>query len=673
MPLNKRPSSLLIGTALGFLSVQIALPQQPPVADASKFARVEGRVASQLDGTPLAGATIGLRKVADAGFATAPDPNEAAYTSQTGADGRYIFSGIEPGSYRIYADRPGYLRRFYGARANAAMSPGTVVEIAAGQTMKDMDLEMNRPGTITGLVRDEEGEPVPEAQVQAMSVWYEDGLREILPLGVVKTDLNGNFALRSLLPGRYYICVEQKLPSRIAGASTTGQREAVENMLGRTCYPEAGSPRDAIPVDVRSASSVDSIELRMKRVKLFRIAGHIEWQGEIAPERPLLLELIPKTPDVFVMPGHRLARARKDGAFTFEEVAEGSYYIGPARAMLDAHGNGKFGGRAEVVVRREDLSDVKLRVLKTPDVTGRIRIDGSSIDEAISPETPSVVSVDSRQADPVNKPANGPPGNGSRANGGAPPPPPGYVPESQPKAEESVAADSKSSAPRDEKSPGAMASPITALPASAKVEKGLLAGVGIKLNAAEHVPVNSPTTTTDRDGGFVLSAVPLDRYLLQTRNLPEGTYVKSVLFNGQDVTNWVVDLNGGIGGQLEVVLSKEAGEVSGEVRDAKGNAVPAAWVSVWKTDGGPSASTKPAEVVITDSRGAFRVGNLSPGQYRVAAWEEVEYGLAQTPDFCRRFEGSDSAVLKLGQRGRETVTLRPIASARVEEVKWQLP
>ncbi len=396
MRLNNRSRKLFLAAALGLLSAPLAAPQQQSMDEAKKWGRVEGRVASQLDGTPLGGATIRLRKIESAGFDTAPDPNESAYSCQTGADGRYILGGVEPGSYRVYADRPGYLRRFYGARANAEMSPGTAVQVAAGQSVKDLDLRLFRLGTITGLVRDEDGELVPEAQVLAMRVWYEDGLRELLPLGFVKTDVNGHFAFRSLLPGRYYICVEQKLPSRIAGASRPGDREALQNMLARTCYPEAGSPQDAIPVDVRAASSVDSIELRMKRIKLFRVEGQVEWEGQALSEKPLLLELIQKSPDMFEEPGHRLARVRKDGSFRFEEVAEGSYYIEPARAMLDTSGNQKLGGRGEAIVHRQDVSDVKLRVFKAPDVTGRIRIDGASPNEATAPQAPSFAGAGTR-------------------------------------------------------------------------------------------------------------------------------------------------------------------------------------------------------------------------------------------------------------------------------------
>ncbi|HEY6392815.1 MAG TPA: carboxypeptidase regulatory-like domain-containing protein [Bryobacteraceae bacterium] len=670
MKSGNRPISFFLGAALALLSAQLAAPQQPAADDADKGGRVEGRVFSQLDGTPLGGATVRLRKEEAAGFAAVPDPNEGAYSSQAGIDGRYIFTGVEPGRYRIYADRPGYLRRFYGARANTEMSPGTVVEVSAGQTMKNLDMEMSRLGAITGLVRDQAGEPVTEAQVSAMRVWYEDGVRELLPLGSVKTDVNGNFALRSLLPGKYYVCVEQKLPSRIAGASRNGQRQAVENMLGRTCYPDAGSPRDAIAVDVRSASSVDSMELRMRPIKLFRIGGQVEWEGEARPERPLLLELIPKSRDVFVAPGHRMARVQNDGAFLFEEVAEGSYSIEPARAMVDSSGNRRLGGRADVVVRRDDVPDVKLRVLRTPDITGRIRIEGASAGQTGAAPPASSVNVEPVPAYEENKAAGGPASVKTASQ--RVPPPPGYAPESPAKPGDKIANVllTPRPAPPDEKSPVAAAS---AGVVSGHVDSRSLAGMSVRLSAAEHLSMNAPTTVTDRDGGFVLPSVQLDRYRLQTSNLPEGTYVKTVLFNGQDITNWVVDLSGSFGGQLDVLLSNDAGEVSGEVRDAKGNAVPASWVSVWRTDSGLAGIARPADVVITDGRGAFRVGNLPPGQYRAVAWEEVEYGLAQAPDFCRRFEGSDSAVLKLGQRGRETVTLRPIASSRVEEVRWQLP
>jgi hypothetical protein len=208
------------------LALLIALPAgaQATASDeakkdeAKKKARLEGHVQSQ--GAPLVGASVRLRKVVE-GFGGPPDPNESAYSVQSGPAGLYVFQGVEPASYRIYADQPGYVRRFYGARSVTTLSPGTVVQVVAGQTLKNLDVDLIPQGSISGRVRDENDEPVREGLATALRVWYEDGHRELLPLGSAETDLDGGFTVRSLPPGNYYICLEQKTPPRIAGATGT--------------------------------------------------------------------------------------------------------------------------------------------------------------------------------------------------------------------------------------------------------------------------------------------------------------------------------------------------------------------------------------------------------------------------------------------------------------------
>jgi hypothetical protein len=53
----------------------------------------------------------------------------------TDATGRFNFDHLEPGSYRISAARNGFVRENYGARFSGA--PGTIVNLNAGQTLKD--------------------------------------------------------------------------------------------------------------------------------------------------------------------------------------------------------------------------------------------------------------------------------------------------------------------------------------------------------------------------------------------------------------------------------------------------------------------------------------------------------------------------------------------------------
>ena len=51
--------------------------------------------------------------------------------------------------------------------------------------------------------------------------------------------------------------------------------------------------------------------------------------------------------------------------------------------------------------------------------------------------------------------------------------------------------------------------------------------------------------------------------------------------------------------------------------------------------------------------------NLAPGEYRVAAWEDIEPGLVQNPDFRERFE-STAIKATLTESSNTTVEMKVI-------------
>jgi hypothetical protein len=95
-------------------------------------------------------------------------------------------------------------------------------------------------------------------------------------------------------------------------------------------------------------------------------------------------------------------------------------------------------------------------------------------------------------------------------------------------------------------------------------------------------------------------------------------------FGDQNVTRKPLDLTTGVGGILEVVLSPHAAELSGMT-------TPSVTVTLWD---GPdfirSTSAGPD--------GRYRFTNLPPGDYHAAAWETIEPGLSDLPEFLVKFE-----------------------------------
>ena len=119
---------------------------------------------------------------------------------------------------------------------------------------------------------------------------------------------------------------------------------------------------------------------------------------------------------------------------------------------------------------------------------------------------------------------------------------------------------------------------------------------------------------------------------------PSGWYVKSVVRDGQDVTDALLSLEAGaqVAG-VKVTLTQTASSVSGSVRDSRGNAVLDTTVVVFPDD--ETKWTYQSRFVSTarpDTSGRYDIKGLPRyADYRVVAVQGLESGQASDPDYLR--------------------------------------
>jgi carboxypeptidase family protein len=155
---------------------------------------LQGRVVKWGTTDPIAKASVELWRLA-AGVA-------APYVTTSAADGTFVFAAIPPGQYRIVATRPGYLAAEYGQRwPNGA---GTPLTIPAGQAVSNVPIPMLLTAAVSGRVRDASGQPIGSVEVEALRATYRDGRRELTKVDTAVTDDRGEYRLFWLAPGRYY-------------------------------------------------------------------------------------------------------------------------------------------------------------------------------------------------------------------------------------------------------------------------------------------------------------------------------------------------------------------------------------------------------------------------------------------------------------------------------------
>src|SRR5215813_4956643 len=113
-----------------FLSLAILILQAPSPAP-QETAVIEGNVTKIGTAQPVARARVTL---------TTDGRPAVTMTVTTDGGGKFLFQNVQPGRYRLYAVRDGYLRAEYGQPGPSV--PGTSINVASRQELKDLRLQM---------------------------------------------------------------------------------------------------------------------------------------------------------------------------------------------------------------------------------------------------------------------------------------------------------------------------------------------------------------------------------------------------------------------------------------------------------------------------------------------------------------------------------------------------
>ncbi len=176
----------------------------------------------------------------------------SAITAITDGEGRYQFSGLEPGKYQVEVFKAGYVpNEEFNHRGSGKLEinpqtrviqrvkevPGEI-EIRAN-SCEIRDLAMWPAGRIQGMVRGLDGKAVQSVAVQVFGI-DEDGNRDASPLRTSLTNSEGKYTLQPLASGHYVVGVNARLdqdenpypPSLYAEGQTVplGESESIQEI-----------------------------------------------------------------------------------------------------------------------------------------------------------------------------------------------------------------------------------------------------------------------------------------------------------------------------------------------------------------------------------------------------------------------------------------------------------
>jgi hypothetical protein len=141
---------------------------------------------------------------------------------------------------------------------------------------------------------------------------------------------------------------------------------------------------------------------------------------------------------------------------------------------------------------------------------------------------------------------------------------------------------------------------------------------------------------------FTLQSVPLGTYRVSLGPVPQNGYIKSVRYGNTEGLQTGITVQ--LPSELTIVVSAKPGTVQGRVVNDRNEPVPNV-MTVLVPDNDLRTRTDLFKNAATSPSGEFKFFGLTPGSYKLFAWEEVENGAWLNSEFMRKYEELGSVVV----------------------------
>ena len=246
---------------------------------------------------------------------------EGSYRALSGADGRFAFSGVPAGEYRLECADPRSVMRVFGADGPLDRRR---IAVSAETDLAGLTVQVSTPGVIRGRVSYEDGEP---ARV-LVALWSMDGKAGSGVFDGV-TNSRGSYELTADAPGAYYVVALPPTDWRFVALPPAPGQDPGQPPSGyaHSYYPGVSSIRSASAITVVDDSEVEGVDITLRPAPL--VALHVAiinsgtgkpMSGEASISAVGAIGFIEDARELRSSPG-------ADGAFAFQRVPAGSYYV----------------------------------------------------------------------------------------------------------------------------------------------------------------------------------------------------------------------------------------------------------------------------------------------------------------------------------------------------------
>jgi hypothetical protein len=188
----------------------------------------------------------------------------------------------------------------------------------------------------------------------------------------------------------------------------------------------------------------------------------------------------------------------------------------------------------------------------------------------------------------------------------------------------------------------------------------------VALEPQGFLPMGQPNASVKEGGSFTLENVPADTFRVNVNGLPENFYVKGIRMGDADALDAGLDLTRGGSGALDIMINPNGGQVDGTVQ--KESQQPGAGAMVLLAPDAHRQQFNLFKTVAADQFGHFSIKGIAPGDYKLFAFEQMDWGAYQDPEFLKPYENKGESVA-IREGSHETAQLKVIPSETAPAAK----
>ena len=337
-------------------------------AQESTAATVQGTVFNKVSGAPVNHAHVMYIK-----SAAGANDNLTPISTDTDSEGHFLIQ-VEPGTYRLWVERPGFARQPYGSRTPEGA--GTVLALAPRQQVRDITIKLVPLSAISGRTIDNEGEPVQGVGIQVLRFSYANGKRQLIPVSGASSNDRGEYRVFGLPAGRYYLLATLHGAPMSHPPDTGGLVPEMLDPFAPLYYPGVLDPTAATMVPLPEGGEASDIDFNLQRIRAVTVRGRVT--SPIPDFSGGQIQVVLAHNEGNTASGVGRLTATIDpatGRFEFRGVAPGEYLL------LGTQQSNKLvlAGREAIEVTAAPIQDhFRLNLSPGYTISGRVQIEGGA-------------------------------------------------------------------------------------------------------------------------------------------------------------------------------------------------------------------------------------------------------------------------------------------------------